>query len=141
MRKTQFTYRSLLSVIILIIGINSYGQTTIKTEDSTTLFKKNITVKKFIKHTPKSTYKRNGGGIAPVRSEQNNIVEIAPIKAKLTIDKTFPGYVIDLSEIDPLIIALKTSIRNSKNPTELYALKKQLKSQKQRRRYIKKLED
>jgi hypothetical protein len=141
MRKTQFTYRSLLSAIILIIGINSYGQTTLKTEDSTTLFKNDITVKKFIKHVPNSTYKRNGGGIAPVRSEQNNIVEIAPIKAKLTIDKTFPGYVIDLSEIDPLIIALKTSIRNSKNPTELYALKKQLKSQKQRRRYIIKIGD
>jgi hypothetical protein len=138
MRKTPVIYRSLFSVIILIIGLNSYGQTTLKTEDSTTLFKKDITVKEFIKLTPNSTYKRNSKINLPVRSEQNHIVEIATIKAKLTIDKNFPGYVINLSEIDSLIIALKTSIRNSNSPKEVYALKKELKTLKQRKRYIKK---
>jgi hypothetical protein len=138
MRKTPVIYSSLFSVIILIIGLNSYGQTTLKTEDSTTLIKNDITVKKFIKHIPNSTYKRNSKIIVPVTSEQNNIVEIAPIKAKLTIDKTFPGYVIDLSEIDSLIIALKTNIRNSNTPKEVYALKKELKTLKQRKRYLKK---
>ena len=138
MRKTPVIYRSLFSVIILIIGLNSYGQTTLKTEDSTTLFKKDITVKEFIKLTPNSTYKRNSKINLPVRSEQNHIVEIATIKAKLTIDKNFPGYVINLSEIDSLIIAIKTSIRNSNSPKEVYALKKELKTLKQRKRYIKK---
>ena len=138
MRKTPVIYRSLFSVIILIIGLNSYGQTTLKTEDSTTLFKKDITVKEFIKLTPNRNYKRNSKINLPVRSEQNHIVEIATIKAKLTIDKNFPGYVINLSEIDSLIIALKTSIRNSNSPKEVYALKKELKTLKQRKRYIKK---
>jgi hypothetical protein len=139
MRNRAVISSNLLSAIILIIGINSYGQTTLKTEDSTTLFKNDITVKTFIKHIPNSTYKRNSKIIVPVESEKNHIVEIAPIKAKLTIDKTFPGYVIALYDIDNLIIILKTSMRKSNSPKELYALKKELKVLKQRRRYIKKI--
>jgi len=140
MRDTSVISSSLLSVILLVIGINSYGQTTLKTEVSTTQLEKDITVKEFIKLTPNSTYKRNSNPITPIGSEKNHIVEIAPIKAKLTIDKNFPGYVINLSEIDNLIIILKTSIRNSSSPKEVYALKKELKALKQRRRFIKKIE-
>ena len=140
MRNTSVISSSLLSVILLVIGINSYGQTTLKTEVSTTQLEKDITVKEFIKLTPNSTYKRNSNPIIPIGSEKNHIVEIAPIKAKLTIDKNFPGYVINLSEIDNLIIILKTSIRNSSSPKEVCALKKDLKALKQRRRFIKKIE-
>ena len=139
MRNTFIISSNLLSVILLVIGINSYGQTTLKTEVSTTQLEKDITVKEFIKLTPNSTYKRNSNPIIPIGLEKNRIVEIAPINAKLTIDKNFPGYVINLSEIDNLIIILKTSIRNSNSPKEGYALKKELKTLKQRRRFIKKI--